>query len=534
MILSRGQFYCALLCLLIMLAGCSKNEAAKADAGAPADKKDEATPAVAVTLATATTQAMEETVSAQGTLAPAEGASTKVAAVTAGRLVTVLVKEGQTVQAGQVVATLDDRVSQAQERGAEAALRTSQAQVRQADLATEATRSDQEASVRTARLALTAAKTERDNAIQSARTALELARTDNARLVAGARPQEVAQAEDTLKQAKATRDRATAEVDRVVFLFEKGVVANRQVEDARTALAVAEAAVDTAQQQLTLVQEGARAEERQASLLRVRQAEEALALAKSSGDARVAQAEAALHQAEQAALQIAVKQQEAQAQRAAVAQKQADVAAARTSAGYAVLRAPISGTVTRRALNPGDQADPATPILEIADTHNLDLVASVPGTAEAALRVGMPAQITLAAGGGSEFTGQVRSIGQVDPQTNLLTVRIVVTDPERHLKAGAFATAKIVVRREPKAVVIPKAAVLSREDKTIVFVVGADNVAHEHPVITGVETDTLVEIRRGIKSGERVVRLGNFEITDGTHVTASEAETDKAPAGGAE
>src|SRR5207245_1742438 len=138
------------------------------------------------------------------------------------------------------------------------------------------------------------------------------------------------------------------------------IAPQRQLDDAKTALSVAESALTSAQEQASLVRAGARPEELRAAELRVETARESLDQAQMSGSAKVQQAQTALRQAEQSALQVKAKQQEAQAMRETAAQRRADLAAARTVAGYAELRAPLSGTVTRRALNSGDMADPAT------------------------------------------------------------------------------------------------------------------------------------------------------------------------------
>ena len=50
----------------------------------------------------------------------------------------------------------------------------------------------------------------REGAVQSAQTALQAAETDLAKTKAGARPQEIAQAEQAVKQATATRERSRA------------------------------------------------------------------------------------------------------------------------------------------------------------------------------------------------------------------------------------------------------------------------------------------------------------------------------------
>src|SRR4029077_10695327 len=119
------------------------------------------------------------------------------------------------------------------------------------------------------------------------------------RLTKGARPQEIAQADQTVAQAKATRDRAATEADRVQYLLDHGIAPQRQLDDAKTALSVADSALTSAQEQASLVRAGSRPEELQSAQLRVDAAREALAQAQTSGAAKVQQAQTALRQAQQ-------------------------------------------------------------------------------------------------------------------------------------------------------------------------------------------------------------------------------------------
>ncbi len=504
--------------LLTLLSGCKKGEAA----GGGEEKKE--TGPIAVELALASIRPMETTLAAQGTLSPGQGAAARVSTTVAGRLLSVLVKEGDHVNAGDLLAVVDNRVGQAQARSAAAALTASQALARQSEIATRALAADQSSSVRLATLTLQSAQLDRDNAVQSAQTALQTAETDLQRIRAGARPQEIAQAEGAVAQARATRDRAQTEVERVQFLNEKGIAPLRQLNDAQTALAVSNAALESALQASSLLRAGARAEDLKAAELRLRASQQTLAQAKSSGDAKIGQARASLRQARQSALQVDAKRQEFQAARESEAQKKADYAAAQTSAQASVIRAPISGIVTKRTLNPGDSADAATPILEITDPRALNLIASLPASASASLKPGMEARITSLDVPGKTFPGRVLSVGQVDPQTNLLTLRISVLNAQGELKPGAFASADLLLRREPKAVVVPKAALLSKEGKSVVFVVDKENAAHQKEVTPGAAQGDFVEILKGVAAGEQVIRLGQYELADGAKVKPVEEE----------
>ena len=499
---------------LLAQAGCGKKAAPAAEDAKP--------DAVAIETARADTRLMEATVIAQGTVAAGQGASARVAAPFPGRIAAVNVREGDSVSPGQTLATIDNRTQKAQAASAAAAAIAADAQARSADLAVGAAASDQSGAVRQAQLAVSSARQDRDGAVQAAQTSLQAAETDLAKTKAGPRPQETAQADLAVRQATSTRDRAATELERVRFLVDKGIEAKRRLDDAQTALAVAESAVESARQQLSLVRAGARPEDVRASELRVRQAEQALSLVASSGNARLAQAQAALQQSRQSELQVGVKRQDARAMRDLAAAKRADLAAAQISAANGVIRSPLRGVVIKRNLNPGDLADITAPILEVAEVRALNMLANLTAEDGQQVRAGMPAHITTPDVPNRVFAGTVLNVGQVDPQTNLLSVRLSVSNARGALRTGTFATAEIVVRTNPRAVVVPKQAIVTKDGKSVVFLVDKENVAHQREVVTGAEQDGFVEVLKGVSRGDSVIRLGQYEIADGGKVKPAE------------
>ena len=510
----------SLLCFSLLLTGCG---------GKPEEKKEIVLAPVAVETGAAILRTLEKTVTAQGTLSPAQGASVTVSPLASGRILSVRVREGDRVTAGQIVAVLDGRFGQAAAQSAAAGLSVTQAQARQSNTSANALEVDNKNSVRIANLAVASAKEELANGVKQAQTSLLSAQTDLAKTKAGARPQEIIQAEQATLQTGATLSRAQTEQERVQFLYDKGFLPKRQLDDAQTAVKVASSGFEGAKQQESLVKAGARSEDVRASELKVQQAKEMLQQAQTVGAAKVKQAGAALKQAQDGKMNVEAKRQEAAAAAQSVRQKQADLSAAQIMNGSAEIRSPVSGVVTKRNQNPGDIADPAKAILEISDVSSLNLVASLPSDAGSMIKKGMEAKTTCAEFPGKEFSGTVLSVGQVDAMTNLLSVRISLS-PAPQLKSGLFATAEIVIRRFEKAVAIPKKAIISKEGKPSVFVAGEDGVAHLKPVEIGVEQDDMVQILKGVSAGEKTITLGQFELADGAKI--KEAESGDKPEAG--
>lgn len=149
----------------------------------------------------------------------------------AGRMQTREVTEGQSVQAGQVIARLETN-----ELVHEVALRQAE---------------------------------------------LEAARAALAELEAGSRPEEIAQAEAALELARAEAAQAELELARQQELRSAGAATTREFELAQTALKTASARVREAQARLTLLRNGPRPEQIAQARARVQQAAQALALAQT-------------------------------------------------------------------------------------------------------------------------------------------------------------------------------------------------------------------------------------------------------------
>ncbi len=458
------------------------------------------------------------TVLAQGTLQPEQGGSASVAAVMPGRIQQVLVVEGQRVAAGQPVAVLDYRTQQAQAQGASAALTVAQQQAEEAQLAARAALQSQASNLQLAQQQLISAHQQCAQTIALAQTAVKTAEAELSRLQSGARPQQLEQAQQAVVQAEATESHAANQYTREEYLFKNGVASKSQVEDAHTADTIAKANLTSTQQQLSLLKAGAREQDITAAQLKVQSAKMALDQARTMGASSIAQAHTALLIAQQGTLQVAAKKAAARAMQTTVLQREADLSAAVATAGFSVLRAPLAGIVVKRSLNPGDMAETTVPIVQIANIGLLDLNARIPAETGMQVSTGMKANITSPDLPGKSFAGVVTAVGQVDPLTSLMTVRIAVNNSSAVLKEGMFASAAIITSVHQHAVVVPKQAIVSNESGDQVYVVTSNNLAQVVNVKLGSEQGGVVEVDSGLKPGEQVITLGQYELSDGAPV----------------
>ena len=216
-----------------------------------------------------------------------------------------------------------------------------------------------------------------------------------------------------------------------------------------------------------------------------------------------------------------------------VAKARAEAVAARRASQLAVLRSPIAGVVTRLAAVLGASVDVNQPLVEVADPAALDIVFTV--TPSEAARVKANASVTLSAGqkaGGEPLgAGTVTQVSAaVDSATRGVPVRVRAPHSRRPLRIGETIFGQIVVGTNPNALAVPTAALVPDGEGFKVFIVDAENVAHEQAVTVGARTDSAAEITEGLKGGERVVTYGAYGVEDSVKVTIGPAPRAKAPA----
>ncbi|HEX6904215.1 MAG TPA: efflux RND transporter periplasmic adaptor subunit [Thermoanaerobaculia bacterium] len=179
--------------------------------------------------------------------------------------------------------------------------------------------------------------------------------------------------------------------------------------------------------------------------------------------------------------------------------------------GFTLL-APISGTVLERAAVQGQTADPSRTLFRIGDLSRLWLVVQAPERDALRVRVGSPAEITLAALPGQKLRGEVDWVGrEVDAHSRTVPVRIVLPNQGGQLKPGMFATAFVTTGGEGERVVaVPTAALQRMDDQWVVFLPGSEGRFEVRPVERGRDLGNEVAILSGLKPGERVVVEGAF------------------------
>jgi len=361
---------------------------------------------------------IERVVAGEGKIEPY--AEVRVTASMLGRITAILVDEGDVVTKGQVLVRMEDGDLRAQLAQAEARL--------------------------------------------------EEVRARYAEIDAGARPQELEAARARERETGAVVDEATSSFTRAQALFTAGLTPRAQLDEAQRRLNVALAQLQSAREQLSLLEAGAREEVKRAALAQVKTAE-------------------------------------------------ADVARVRTLVGYTVIRSSIDGLVVHRFMQPGEVIvmQRPEPILTLADLSRIQVRAQIDETDARFLEVGQAADITADAYPGRVFKGTVVEVGSTagrktmmseDPAERMDTkvVEVIIELPEPHAWTfGVTVDASVTVERRENVPIVPRAAVESEDGQPVVLV-QRGRAFERQPITIGAGDDDNVEVLSGVKEGD-VVRL---------------------------
>lgn len=182
-----------------------------------------------------------------------------------------------------------------------------------------------------------------------------------------------------------------------------------------------------------------------------------------------------------------------------------------------LLQSPISGTIVETGYTLGRQFQPGDPLFRVVNTSAIWLQASVPvgeigkisNPRRAEFRVaGVPERFEV-----HERNGRLVSVGSVvDERTRTVPVIFEVANPKGVLRIGMFAEVSIKTGNQAPVIAIPETALIEEEGKHAVYVHIEGEAFARREVELGGSDGGWVEIRSGVKIGERVVTVGAYQV----------------------
>lgn len=181
-----------------------------------------------------------------------------------------------------------------------------------------------------------------------------------------------------------------------------------------------------------------------------------------------------------------------------------------------VLRAPVSGVVVEKNINPGQEVRPdqitsnGPPLFVITDPSRLWVQLDATEGDLAYLRPGLTVTLRTPAYPDRVFAARIETVSDfVDPSTRMIKVRASVDNPERALKGEMYVTGEIS-GQAGDSVLVPAQAVFLVGDRHFVFVEEGKGRFRRTEVVREAEVGGQVAVRNGLKAGTRVVTAGSL------------------------
>ena len=201
--------------------------------------------------------------------------------------------------------------------------------------------------------------------------------------------------------------------------------------------------------------------------------------------------------------------------------------------------APFAGVAADVKTAPGQLVKPGDALVTVQRLDPIKVEVRVLEGEVGLLAPGRRASVTFAAFPGETFLGAIETINpSVDPTTRTARVTVAVPNPRGRILPGMYARVSLAAQRFANRVLVPRAAVLERDRRPMLFVLEGESgqeVAMWRYVTTGLANDSLMEIiptseHPGVKPGEVVLTEGHVTLTHQARVQLLRSEND-APAG---
>jgi HlyD family secretion protein len=202
------------------------------------------------------------------------------------------------------------------------------------------------------------------------------------------------------------------------------------------------------------------------------------------------------------------------AQEAQVAQARASVQNAAAQLSKTLIKAPISGTISRLDIKAGEIISPMASVVSMISDGQFEIETNISETDIAKVKVGDSAKVTIDAYGNDTLFEAV--VTQIDPAETLVndvaaykvTLQFKLND--ERIKSGMTANIKLNATDRQNVLAVPESAIVTRGSDKFVLINNGSTSPEQRKVVTGIKgVNGYTEIISGLNEGERVINFGN-------------------------
>ncbi len=195
---------------------------------------------------------------------------------------------------------------------------------------------------------------------------------------------------------------------------------------------------------------------------------------------------------------------------------------------YSFIKANITGFISQRPVTEGETIVIGSHIATIVKPEKLYVKATIDEVDEERVTLDQPAVISIDAFPGRRFDGRVIRISPivlgVKQETRTFEVRIGFVEEEKRIKPGMSADIEIITDTLKGVLYVPSHTVIEKKSKKMVYIIDGKR-AKLVPVEVGLTTWNYVEIKNGLKEGDRVITNPDIAgLQDGIRVEIERKE----------
>jgi HlyD family secretion protein len=191
-----------------------------------------------------------------------------------------------------------------------------------------------------------------------------------------------------------------------------------------------------------------------------------------------------------------------------------------TQVAFETLRAPADGTVYSLPVRSGSRVETGDLLAAVGDLSRMQVRAFVDEPELASIEKGQPVQVSWSAVANRVWTGHVERLpGAVVVRGERHVGEVICSlDDSMQLIPNLDVDVRIRVQSRPRALLVPRQAVMSDQAGPYVFVI-ENGTVHRRPIVIDVASVADDAILSGLKAGDVVAIPGSADLSDGMRVT---------------
>ncbi|MGZ5819031.1 MAG: efflux RND transporter periplasmic adaptor subunit [Burkholderiaceae bacterium] len=201
---------------------------------------------------------------------------------------------------------------------------------------------------------------------------------------------------------------------------------------------------------------------------------------------------------------------------------------AQKSLSDTVIRAPISGLVSSRTVQPGEKVSADNRLLDIVDLHQMEMEVAIPTTDIMSIALGQEVQIKVE-GLAEPLSAKV---ARINPSTQSgsrsIMAYIQIDNPKNMLRVGMFGEAQLTLAKKSAVLTVPQTAIQTEAGNTTVFAI-ENNKLVQKTVTLGMkgqdDNGGAVEIVRGLDNGAQIIKSNLGNLRSGTDIKFAKMPT---------